>query len=166
MAHAPGHKLAIPIRFHSRRCFRQCHPARSASMYPNLWPPIGRDEYFQTERPSLVSKADVRKCADLRVIETSPPKRIYSRGRRLSATLLNDSRVNIIAEFKRRSPSKGIIRADAEPTSLARAYERGGAVAVSVLTEEDFFDGSLFTTYFQNQMEQNNPEPLALLHRI
>jgi len=53
------------------------------------------------------------------------------------------ARVNIIAEFKRRSPSKGVIRADVDAGTMARVYERGGAVAVSVLTEQDYFDGSL-----------------------
>jgi indole-3-glycerol phosphate synthase len=51
--------------------------------------------------------------------------------------------INVIAEFKRASPSKGEIRAGAEAGLTAREYERGGAAAVSVLTEEDYFRGSL-----------------------
>jgi indole-3-glycerol phosphate synthase len=51
--------------------------------------------------------------------------------------------INVIAEFKRRSPSKGVIRADADLTQIVRSYEAGGAVGISVLTEEDYFDGSL-----------------------
>ena len=50
---------------------------------------------------------------------------------------------NVIAEVKRASPSKGTLRAEVSPAELARAYERGGAAAISVLTEEDHFRGSL-----------------------
>ena len=51
--------------------------------------------------------------------------------------------VRVIAECKRRSPSRGVLRADYDPAAIARGYERAGAAAISVLTEPTFFDGSL-----------------------
>jgi indole-3-glycerol phosphate synthase len=57
--------------------------------------------------------------------------------------LARAGRVNVIAECKRRSPSKGVLAADYDPVRVAKAYEAGGAAAISVLTEPTFFDGAL-----------------------
>ncbi|PWT84289.1 MAG: indole-3-glycerol phosphate synthase TrpC [Acidobacteria bacterium] len=63
---------------------------------------------------------------------------------RLLRALEPDSqRPNIIAEFKRRSPSAGIIRDDLTVSEIVRSYERGGACAISVLTDEEYFGGSI-----------------------
>jgi indole-3-glycerol phosphate synthase len=51
--------------------------------------------------------------------------------------------VSFIAEVKRSSPSKGVLRADLDPVTLSREYETNGAAAVSVLTDEHYFRGSL-----------------------
>ena len=65
------------------------------------------------------------------------------RGHQFAEALRRPGAVNVIAECKRRSPSRGVLQAAYDPAAQARAYARGGAVAVSVLTEPAFFDGSL-----------------------
>jgi indole-3-glycerol phosphate synthase len=62
--------------------------------------------------------------------------------RDLAAVLRRDG-LNVIAELKKASPSRGVLRQPFEAGPLAKELERGGAVALSVLTEEDFFQGSL-----------------------
>jgi indole-3-glycerol phosphate synthase len=66
-----------------------------------------------------------------------------SRANRLFAALGRRASVNVIAECKRRSPSKGVLRADYDPVAIAKAYEDAGAAAISVLTEPTFFDGAI-----------------------
>lgn len=69
-------------------------------------------------------------------------KREQTPSHAVSRALQSDG-INVIAEFKRRSPSKGVIRAEVDLPQIVRSYKTGGAVALSVLTEEDYFDGSL-----------------------
>jgi indole-3-glycerol phosphate synthase len=69
----------------------------------------------------------------------APPKRPFTQ----KLATPGPHGINILAEIKRASPSKGAIRMDLDPAAYARAYEEGGAAAISVLTDEPFFKGSL-----------------------
>jgi indole-3-glycerol phosphate synthase len=64
-------------------------------------------------------------------------------GARFEQALGAAGRVNVIAECKQRSPSKGVLSTSYDPAAIAGLYEKGGAAAISVLTEPTFFDGSL-----------------------
>ena len=63
-------------------------------------------------------------------------------GEAFAAALRSSPPPRVIAECKRRSPSRGILRADYDPPAIAVAYARAGAAAISVLTEPAFFDGA------------------------
>ena len=65
------------------------------------------------------------------------------RGAIFTTRLRQRGTVNVIAECKRRSPSRGVLATAYDPVVQAQAYVRGGAAAISVLTEPSFFDGAL-----------------------
>jgi indole-3-glycerol phosphate synthase len=68
---------------------------------------------------------------------------VSPRGDLFEARLRRPDVFNVIAECKRRSPSRGVLAADYQPVRIAQAYTSGGAAAISVLTEPTFFDGEL-----------------------
>ena len=105
--------------------------------------------------PICSRRSSPRRGASSRCASSASRCRRWRRGRRsetstdadASARRLRDvggrRRPTIIAECKRRSPSRGVLRADYDPVAIARGYEAAGAAAISVLTEPTFFDGSL-----------------------
>ena len=68
--------------------------------------------------------------------------RAQSTPRGFAAALRDAEGIGVIAEVKRRSPSKGALNAELDPAELAGAYERGGATCLSVVTDVEFFGGS------------------------
>lgn len=79
-----------------------------------------------------VSLADLQ-----REVISAPPTRDF-----LEALQQSDRTPALIAEVKKASPSRGVIREEFDPVAIARAYEAGGATCLSVLTDEEFFQGS------------------------
>jgi indole-3-glycerol phosphate synthase len=86
--------------------------------------------------------AAAKRGADLRDLERRADLHL-PRGFRRALQLKNHDGVAVIAELKKASPSKGLIRAEFLPAELARDLEGAGATALSVLTDEEFFQGSL-----------------------
>ena len=93
--------------------------------------------------------AATRRIVEVRA-EREPLARLAQRAERVAprpgvfrTALSRTNRVNVIAECKRRSPSRGVLRAEYDAVAIARGYSAAGAAAISVLTEPTFFDGSL-----------------------
>src|SRR5438874_2671100 len=84
-------------------------------------------------------------AARARVPEAELQRQVATLGpvRDFRAALERGPGVRVIAEVKKASPSAGIIRADFDPVAIARTYERHGAACISVLTDAEFFQGSL-----------------------
>ncbi|NQX89768.1 MAG: indole-3-glycerol phosphate synthase TrpC [Halioglobus sp.] len=86
------------------------------------------------ERRAACSLAGLRE----RVSEQPAPRGFYAALTRR----LQTGQPAVIAEIKKASPSKGVIREDFQPENIAVSYQRGGAACLSVLTDQDFFQGS------------------------
>jgi indole-3-glycerol phosphate synthase len=96
------------------------------------------DRIVEARRESVVHRKRVLPDVALKIAvekKALPPRDFPS--------ALSRGGINIIAELKKASPSRGILRAEYAPAALAVSLEQAGAAALSVLTEEDFFSGSL-----------------------
>src|SRR5712691_9095001 len=101
--------------------------------------PVFLDEIVAATRRKV---AETKRAADLRELERRAGQHAARGFRRTLAEKSKDG-IAVIAELKKASPSKGLLRTDFCPADLARELEAAGAAALSVLTDEEFFQGSL-----------------------
>lgn len=88
-------------------------------------------------RVESARQREPRASLERRALARSPQGRVFTE------RLARRESINVIAECKRRSPSRGVLRTAYDPITIAKGYEQAGAAAISVLTEPGFFDGSL-----------------------
>ena len=131
-----------------RRRTRETRPLRGDDAAPRRC----RDRVGRSERWSLLKKILARKVEEIRdrsarvsLRELSSRAADQPPTRGFAAALeskIEDGLPAVIAEIKKASPSKGVMRADFDPAAIARSYEANGAACLSVLTDSDFFQGS------------------------
>ena len=95
---------------------------------------------LERKREEIAAGARAAPLAEMRRrAADAPPPRGF---RAAIEAEIGEGRPAVIAELKRASPSRGVIRRDFDPSRIAAGYERGGAAALSVLTDRDFFQGA------------------------
>jgi len=96
---------------------------------------------LRRKREEIAERAAARPLGELQAVlaEALPPSRGFATA---LAARIAAGQAGVIAEIKRASPSKGMLRTDFRPAEIARSYERGGATCLSVLTDQDFFQGA------------------------
>ena len=100
--------------------------------------PTYLDAILERKREDLAARKVAMPLAELKGMATAEPPPLD-----FAAALRGRAEIQVIAEVKKASPSRGLMAPDLDPVAIARAYARNGAAAISVLTEEPHFHGSL-----------------------